>query len=148
MRLINRYLNHQLEGICQHSIQLEALNAQVSTYLPEAIRPHCHIGSFAKGCLSLTITDPVWATQLRYYLPELRDKLRSEAKLYQLVSIKINLDHTTQGHRKETKSPKNQKQLSSKARDAILTSAENCTDSALRQALTNLATSNKTDVSK
>ncbi|HBI22194.1 MAG TPA: hypothetical protein DDY37_06395 [Legionella sp.] len=91
MRHITRCLNTQLLDICQRAIQLEALDEKINTYLPEALRDQCHVGSFKNSCLVLVTSDPVWASQLRYALPELRDRLRSEAGIHQLASIKVTV---------------------------------------------------------
>lgn len=91
MRHITRCLNTQLADICQRAIKLEELNAKIYGYLPENLRDQCHVGSFNNSCLVLVTRDPVWASQLRYALPELRDKLRGEAGIHQLASIKINV---------------------------------------------------------
>ena len=93
MRHITRCLNAQLAEICQRAIKLEELNAKIHNYLPENLRDQCHVASFNNSCLILVTRDPVWASQLRYALPELRDKLRSEAGIHQLASIKITV-HT------------------------------------------------------
>lgn len=92
MRHITRCLNTQLIEICQQAIKLEELTEIVQRFLPEVLRPHCQVGSFQKGTLNLIVNSSVWGSQLRYILPELRDKLRKEASIYQLVSIKITLD--------------------------------------------------------
>ena len=91
MRHITRCLNTQLIDICQRAIKLEELDEKINSYLPEALRDQCHVGSFNHSCLVLVTSDPVWASQLRYALPELRDKLRSEAGIHQLASIKVSV---------------------------------------------------------
>ena len=91
MRHISQCLNTQLLDICQHSMLLETLSIKVSAYLPEALVPHCNVASFDKGCLFLAVTDAIWMAQLRYIIPELRNKLRTQAKIFQLSSIKIIL---------------------------------------------------------
>lgn len=92
MRHITRCTNTKLTEICLQAIKLEEISAITIGYLPESLRAHCKVGSFRNGCLVLTTQDPVWAAQLRYFIPELRDKLRSEAKIYQLGSIKVTID--------------------------------------------------------
>ncbi|MDP3706335.1 MAG: DUF721 domain-containing protein [Legionellaceae bacterium] len=94
MRHITRCLNPKLTEICLHAIKLEEVSAILLSYLPDNLKDHCRVGSFRNGCLTLVTHDPVWASQIRYTLPELRDTLRSEAKLYQLASIKITIDVT------------------------------------------------------
>lgn len=92
MRHITRCVNPRLADLCQRAIKLEELSEKIYTYLPEALRDQCHVGSFNNSCLILIVTDPIWATQLRYTIPELRDRLRSEAGIHQLASIKIALN--------------------------------------------------------
>ncbi len=117
MRHITRCLNTRLAGICQHAIKLEELDEKVRKYLPEEIREHCYVGSFTNSCLLLVTTDPAWASQLRYALPELRDKLRKEAGIHQLASIRItvNMEHGRVLPEPAAVSPK----LSEKAREGL-----------------------------
>ena len=92
MRHITRCLNPRLSNMCMHALKLEEVSALLLDYLPSDLRNHCRVGSFSNGCLTLITKDSVWASQLRYIIPELRDTLRSKAKLYQLASIKITID--------------------------------------------------------
>ena len=89
MKSIRYCLNKQLTEICHRSMQLEELSHKVSQLLAPELSPHCQVGSFNKGCLVLTSVNAVWASQIRYSIPELRDKLRKEAGMYQLMSIKV-----------------------------------------------------------
>jgi hypothetical protein len=95
MRHISRCLNTKIADICQRAIKLEELTAKIHNYLPLDLRDQCHVGSFNNSCLILVTHDPVWASQLRYALPELRDKLRSEAGIHQLASIKVMVSIAT-----------------------------------------------------
>ena len=117
MRHITRCLNPQLAQICQRAIKLEELNSKIYSYLPEALREQCHVGSFNNSCLTLVTSDPVWATQLRYALPELRDKLRSEAGIHQLASIKITV--STNVITTQPKSPE-PVEITDKARESLI----------------------------
>ena len=132
MRHITRCLNPKLAEMCQRAIKLEELNAKINNYLPEELRDQCHVGSFNNSCLVLVTTDPVWASQLRYSLPELRDKLRREAGIHQLASIKITVsnDINTTTH-KLPQAPT----LSDKARSIILSGGEQCSYPPLKKAL-------------
>lgn len=91
MKSIAWCLNDKLKELCERVIQLDHINERLKPFLPENIRQNCHVGSFNKGTLVLVLSDAVWTSHLRYYLPELRDKLRTEGQLYQLVSIKLEL---------------------------------------------------------
>lgn len=91
MHHIGQCFNPKLAEIVKQVAKLAELNRIVREYLPERLREYCMIGNFNRGLLTLNTTDSVWATQLRYLLPELREHLRKEAGLYQLTSIKINV---------------------------------------------------------
>ncbi len=136
MRRINRCFNPKLQDICKRAVQLEELDAKLAEFLPETWRNQCNVGSFSKGCLVLITKEPVWASQLRYKLPELRDRLRSEAGIYQLTSIKVAvaLDEGL----KPTKKIKT-RTISDKARDTILLQANACQYLPLKNALYHLA---------
>jgi len=138
MRRINRCLNKQLLTICQQAVQLDDLNLKLSKYLPAQIREHCKIGSFTKGALLIITDDPVWATELRYCIPALRDTLRKEAGLYQLISIKIEVAANQVSI--ATKQPAAAiKPLSTVARNTLLNAGETCTFPPLKEALLHLA---------
>lgn len=92
MRHISRYISSELTSIYNQSKKLAEIAQILKLCLPENLEKNCQIGSFVKGSLILVVEDAVWATQIRYFLPEIRDKLRGNAKLYQLSSIKIIID--------------------------------------------------------
>ena len=137
MRRINRCLNTRLVQICQHTVQLEELTSKLYRYLPLPLQEHCHVGSFNRGCLVIAASNAEWASQLRYSIPELRDKLRKEAGVYQLSSIKVIIATIETTHSiKRSNTPL----LSSKARDVITASGDQCNYLPLKQALHRLAT--------
>lgn len=137
MRRINRCLNPRLIDICQRTRQLEELNTAIAHFLPPTLKEYCHVGSFNKGCLIIVVKDPAWGSQLRYILPELRDKLRAEAGLYQLSSIKISIDA---GSMEPTILKKtNKRSLSTKTLEGMVSSADQCDYAPLKKALNQLA---------
>ncbi|KTC87882.1 hypothetical protein Ldro_1501 [Legionella drozanskii LLAP-1] len=136
IRPINRCLNAQLLNICQQAVQLDELNRKLKEHLFSPLGDHCLVGSFNKGCLLITTTNSSWATELRYAVPDLRDKLRKEG-LYQLTSIKIAV--IDQVDQMITDKQANQMELSSSARDNIRTASELCTYPPLKTALSHLA---------
>lgn len=137
MRPINQCLNKQLASICEQSMKLSELNDKLHVFLSSSLRDHCHVGSFNRGCLVLTTPDPVWATPLRYEIPNLRDQLRKEAGLYQLISIQIKITEpqATVHSAKKTKS----RPLSVQARQTIQQAGANCQYVPLKEALYRLA---------
>ncbi len=136
MRRINRYLNTRIIEICKNTALLEDLNKHLQNFLPLDLKAHCHVGSFNKGCLLIVTSNAEWASQLRYFVPELRDKLRIEAHIYQLTSIKITIALIKSAELTKSKiSPS----LSSSARSTIIGSLENCNYLPLKEALLKLA---------
>lgn len=136
MRRVNRCLNSKLIDLCQQALKLEDYTAKVQEYLPVDLREHCIVSSFAKGCLVLLVSDSVWASQIRYAVPELRDTLRREGKMYQLSSIKIILGNLQDSG---TTRQIRHLQLSEQAREAIIAGAEQCEYAPLKQAWYHLA---------
>ncbi|HHF7365722.1 TPA: DciA family protein [Legionella bozemanae] len=137
MRSISRCLNKQLTDLCQRSVQLEELTNKIKLMLPEALANECQVGSFNKGCLLLTTTDAAWASQLRYAIPELRDKLRKEAGMYQLSSIKVTVIEPQIQYEKSR--PLQKHELSEKAKAIIISESQSCTYEPLQKALLHLA---------
>ena len=135
MRRISQCLNTKLAEIYQRAIILDELNAKVISMLPEQLRGHFSVGSFNQGCLVLITQDPVWASQLRYHLPDLRERLRKDAGIYQLASIKISVsaDGIVQPATLKKFPP-----LSAKARDIIIAGSEQCDYTPLKKALEQL----------
>ncbi len=137
MRLIKNCINKQLVTLCQRSMQLEELHDKISKLLPCELAKGCQVSSFDKGCLILTTTDASWASQLRYLVFELRDKLRTEGGMYQLLSIKINLIEPLVPYEKPNVQVRHA--LSAKAKTSILEKSQLCNYKPLKQALCKLA---------
>ncbi len=136
IRTINCCLTSQLLDIYQQAMQLDRLNSMVRENLSSPLADNCQVGSFNKGCLVLTTANAAWATELRYNLSELRDKLRT-AGLYQLTAIKIAVTDYEEG--KIANKERTKAQLSLSARDNIRRIGELCTYPPLQAALYHLA---------
>lgn len=138
MRSISRCLNKQLAEICQRSMQLEELSHKITQLLPPNLASECHVGSFNKGCLVLTTQNAAWASQLRYAIPELRDRLRKEAGMYQLSSIKVSVVESENPLKKPEQYAVSH-ELSEKAKATIISESQHCTYQPLQKALLHLA---------
>ncbi len=137
MRPINRCLNKQLLDICQRNVQISSLNEKLQQFLPLTLKGHCQVGNFNKGCLTIITKNTVWATELRYSLPDLRDRFRKDASLHQLATIKITIDQEKAfSESKPIMSPTN---LSLNACEAIRAAADGCQYLPLKKALYQLA---------
>lgn len=137
MRSISRCLNKQLAELCHRSVKLEELSNKIKHLLPPELASECHVGSFNKGCLVLTTPDAAWASQLRYALPDLRDRLRKEAGMYQLTSIKVNVVEPVDQYKKPVQSKSFE--LSAKAKATIISESHQCAYQPLQKAWFHLA---------
>lgn len=137
MQQIGQCFNKQLRTIYQQSTELNALNVLLKTYLKENLRAHCYAGSFNKGRLVI-IVDAIWATELRYELPALRDRLRNDAGLYQLIAVDLKIVAELAAEKRSLKTVRKTPPLSPKARQAILNIASTCDYEPLQEALRRL----------
>ncbi|CDZ75841.1 Zn-ribbon-containing, possibly RNA-binding protein and truncated derivatives [Legionella massiliensis] len=141
IRPINRCLNVQLLNLCQRAIALEELNDKIKANLPSPLRDNCQAAAFNRGSLVISTLNAAWATELRYQVPELRDRLR-KAGLYQLTSIKITIADIAPQLIPNKASPESHP-LSEGARDCLKTASEHCSYPPLKEALFHLANAGK-----
>ncbi|MCH9756799.1 MAG: DUF721 domain-containing protein [Gammaproteobacteria bacterium] len=134
MRQITQCFNTSLASIYKEATQLEALTTLVQQHLDSKDPIPCQVSRFSGGCLVLQVEDAVWAAQLRYELPSLRDNLR-KAGLHQLTSIRINLSLSTN---KPSKTNSHTALLSNNAKKTICESAKHCSYPPLKEALLRL----------
>jgi len=139
MRKITQCFNTPLASIYKQASQLDELTRLVQRHLKknhaDASVP-CTVSRFTSGCLVLAVDDPVWAAQLRFELPNLRDKLRQEG-LHQLTSIRINLLPATPAAKPPKKKPRDA-YISNNAKRNIHESAAHCSYPPLKEALERL----------
>jgi hypothetical protein len=135
MRQITQCFTHALSSIYKEAAQLKALTALVQEQLGQSQPVPCQVSRFSEGCLVLTVEDAVFAAQLRYELPTLRDQLR-KAGLHHLTSIRIYLSPgtTQKAFKKHKKAPI----LSNQAKKTIRESAKHCSYRPLQDALERL----------
>lgn len=146
MHRINRCLNPRLSELCQKVLYLEELNDKIAQFLPDNLCQHVKACSFTQGKLVLLVSGQEWASQLRYNLPELRDKLRREGKIYNLVTITIKLDTSTiaDSHTTNALQQKNAKAIPATAQKMLKEAGEQCPYQPLQDALMRLAGAGKT----
>jgi hypothetical protein len=91
MKHITSCFSDNLIDLCHRSFQSEKWKEMVSDYLSAPLKNHVYVGEFKQGVLTLIVDCPLWNNQLRMVLPELRDKIRSEQKCYELRSINVKV---------------------------------------------------------
>jgi len=137
MRKITQCLNPTLISLCERAIELESLTTVVQNYFKSITQLRLSIASFNKGCLVILVEEALAASELRYHLPALRDHLRSQIGLHQLVTVKLQMAAylTPKYAAKMHNSPK----LSDNARSILLSDSLHCQYEPLREALIRLA---------
>lgn len=79
---------------------IEDLNDSFTQMLEPYLIPHCRVGCYVSGVLTLFSDSAAWATKLRYSVPDLLSKLRVIPQWAGLRSIQIkvqpNWEPTTQ----------------------------------------------------
>lgn len=80
-----------LANIVQTVQAIQELSDWIQARLPEAIRPHCEVGLYQKGILTLVASSPAWATQLRFLSGELLQNLRQEPRWIGIRSIQVKV---------------------------------------------------------
>ncbi len=139
--------NKQLQTIVAKVAALQKTNQDVERFLDNELRGHCKVANFEQGSLVLVVNSAAWATRLRYLLPQLRTKLRNDAEMYNLRTIKVivsqdPLTETPDNNSSKAKHGLRSKQavpLSATVAAHIRSSAAEISHEPLRQALQRLA---------
>lgn len=138
MRKIQQCFNSELTKILHHVTNLEQINQRVQAFLPPTLQPHCYVSQFINGRLKLSVRDIAVATELRFFLPTLRDLLRQKAGLVQLTSITIDPIGDTAQHQTKQHVKKKNIALSESAIDTIVLASDSESYEPLKQALKKL----------
>ena len=140
MRHISSCLTQQLQTVHPQVLQLTELQHKINYYLPKELQKYYFVKSFVRGCLLIITHHANLAAQFNCLIPDLRNKLRNEVGLYQLVSIKLQVT-TTQVT--TVMRPTNPIKLSKHTQALILAASESCQYAPLSAALRHLGTSSQ-----
>lgn len=91
MKHITACFSQELMKICQKSHTYEKWGEALHNFLQAPLKDHVFLGSFEQGKMVLVVDCPLWASELKLLLPELRDHLRTELKCYQLKFIQVKI---------------------------------------------------------
>ena len=136
MRHISSCLTKELQTIYQRTLQLTEFQQKINSYLPEILPEQYSVSSFVRGCLIITTNTPTVEAQFRYIIPWLRNKLRNEAGMYQLVSIKLTVINPKSNAKLTVQQTT---RLSKTTQAIIITASETCQYEPLKAALQKLA---------
>ena len=92
MKHITACFSKDLINICQHSFQSEKWQVSIEAYLGTPLNKHICLAQFKAGKMTLIADCPLWASEMRMRLPDLRDYLRKELKCHQLKFIEIKTE--------------------------------------------------------
>lgn len=126
--------------INQHLQSLHIVHQYVQSCLDPALRPHIIVANLQQDCLILETTGAVWATALRYRIPDLIHQLQAYPLLRSLKKITAYIKPVS--HPKPLPSRK-MATLSAQSAHVLQQLATTIVDSKLRQALFNIARHNK-----
>ncbi len=81
----------QLGKLISHAAAIDDLNHTFTTVLDNELIPHCRVGYYDLGVLTLFTDSATWATRLRYAVPDLTSKLRAIPQWAWICSIQIKI---------------------------------------------------------
>lgn len=127
----------KLEQVLERVESLRRLNERVMLCVDPDLQAHCQVANFRQGCLVMVVDSAVWATRLRYSFPELLNRLRFEARLFEVSSLQCVVRKVSMPQISKNK----EKSLSLTAENAqlFLEIAENESDPILAASLKRLA---------
>lgn len=138
MRRVNQCLNPQLLSLYKQGLEIEKYDQMVQALLPDSLKEACRVASFHQGRLILAITKLNLATELRFFLPELRNQLRQQG-LYQLIHIELRILQPDNAQLIAPSKMHETPSLTASARHAIINASDQCVYEPLKQAWLKLA---------
>jgi hypothetical protein len=125
-----------LHAISSHARQLESLQRIIQACLNEPLCSHVQLANYRKGLLILQTDSPVWASKLRYLVPELRKQCQLHPSFQSLRDIRI-LVAPFRAEPRPVQRP--QPRLSAASRQILESTAENINDPGLKASLLRLS---------
>lgn len=91
MKHITRCFSQDLIKICHQSFKSQKWQFIIQDFLQAPLALHVHVADFKKGKLILVVDCPLWGSELRMKLSDLRDYLRKEKNCYDLMFIQVKI---------------------------------------------------------
>jgi hypothetical protein len=91
MKHITRCFSQDLIKICHQSFRSQKWQQVIQAFLKAPLAPHVLVAEYKKGKLLLVVDCPLWASELRMKLSDLRDYLRKEQNCYDLMFIQVKI---------------------------------------------------------
>lgn len=132
---IMRNKNSQVASLVTHVNYLAKLTESIRSLLSDPLSSHIQVVNYQQNVLTISADNPVWASRMRYAIPELRHKLKINAifpgKITEIV-VKITPTRLSPAL---TRTP-----LRTIDSTSLLSLANQVSDDSLKQALLRLAT--------
>jgi len=81
-----------LTRLIERAHELQQIDTVVGEWLPAVLRPEVKVAVTRGDTLVLTATSAVWATRLRYEVPELLERARESKSLAHIQRIQVRVD--------------------------------------------------------
>lgn len=132
----------KLKGLIRSVSDNQRYDYLIKLYLPLSLRGKCEVIKYQENTLHILVQSSVWATQLRYQIPHLKQQLLQHPELEQLEAIRYRVARAprTEAPRKQ---PRPMKRLTPDNADLIRDTAESVEDPAIRESLLKLSRNRK-----
>lgn len=124
-----------LQRITQRCHVLKQIDKILQQTIPSPLNEHCHIANLRHTTLVMHVDSSLWASQLRYLLPNLMEQWQQETNLPEIEKVEIKVRFIHQPTRRYTHHPILSEQSESLLRDT----AEQVSHPKLKSALLKLA---------
>lgn len=91
---IGSFLNSEtgvLGNLIQQIELLKILNQNLTSFLDSPLNAHCTVANYANDIMVLHTDSPVWASRLRYILPQLLNFMQDQCGLVSIKTIRIKV---------------------------------------------------------
>ncbi len=138
--LIQQHTNTTVPNLAQKIAALRQLNELWRKYIDIKLAQHTQVANWRNNCLVIEIDSASWATHIRYLLPELLIKLKTEKELAELKYIEWYIQPISTSNKIKSREPQ---PLSAENCLLLKEAAEHITHEKLKKALVGLAKHSK-----
>jgi len=129
-----------LDSVIRRGRQLQRLAALVRDKLGPELAAHCQMSNLRGTTLILSVGSTAWASRLRYQVPQLLQRFRTDERLSVISEIEIRVSPASSP---PAAPPPRRVSMSDDAALCVQRCAESVDDQRLKSALSRLATRNK-----
>jgi len=138
---INKLLqrkNSKIGSLITQAQKIDFLNNKLLDLLPSPLPHHCHLAKIDNQTLVIIVDSPIWATRLRYSIPDLLAKLKHQSQYFFPVrDIKVKVEPIW--HIKTPINTLKPKPISKKTAQCLTDTANTIENNAIKNALLKMA---------